>query len=163
MELFATLLHYKLENCNFVAIMNNHLHQTETLRPYHRITNRLGIALSMLCAIHCLATPFLAVSLPFLGTYFDTNPWLEYVLLGSGLVFGGGITVHNYINHHHNLPVLLVVISGFSFLLIAHFFHGHWFETPIIILGAVMVAFGLYFNHKYANSVCKTCKVPHTH
>lgn len=157
------MLHCTLKTCNFVASMNNQQTQIDTLKPYHRITNRLGIALSMLCAIHCLATPFLAVSLPFLGSYFETNPWIEFVLLGSGLVFGGGITLHNYLKHHHNLPVLLVVISGFSFLLLAHFFHGHFMETPIIVLGAIMVTFGLYFNHKYAHNVCKTCKVPHAH
>lgn len=146
-----------------MASMSNQQTRTETLRPYHRITNRLGMALSLLCAIHCISMPFLAVSLPFLGSYFESNPWIEYLLLGSGLVLGGGITVHNYFKHHRNLPVLLVVLSGFSFLFVAHFFHGHWMETPIVVFGAILVAFGLYFNHKYAHNVCKTCKVPHAH
>lgn len=143
--------------------MNNHQTKTENLRPYHRILNRTGMALSILCAIHCLATPFLALSLPFLGSYFEHNPWIDFLLLGSGLVMGGGITVHNYIKHHRNLPVLLVVLSGFGFMFTAHFFHHHWMEMPLVIAGAVLVATGLYFNHRYANHVCHTCQVPHKH
>lgn len=160
MESFATLLHYTVEFRNFVPMDEQ---QPQTLRPYHRITNRLGMALTLLCAIHCVSMPFLAISLPFLGAYFEHNVWLEYLLLSSGLVLGGGITLHNYVKHHHNLPVLLVVIAGFGFLFLAHFFHSHWMEMPIVILGAIMVSFGLYFNHKYAHNVCKTCKVPHEH
>ena len=80
----------------------------------------LGVAASLLCAIHCAAMPFIVGSLPLLGLSFLADPsfhkWMVGVCLGMALLaFIPGW------RRHHRLSPAIVGLLGLSLISIAAF------------------------------------------
>lgn len=77
----------------------------------------MGIAVSFLCALHCVALPLLFSSLGLWGGTVLHNPWLETVTVLGSLVFGVVAFYKGcFVQHKNKLPLLLF-ISGFGLLL----------------------------------------------
>ncbi|MNT43160.1 MerC mercury resistance protein [compost metagenome] len=108
--------------------------------------DKWGIFFSTLCAIHCLLTPLLVLTLPVLGEAFE-NPWVHFGLalfvvpvglfafwsgykhhkkaallalgiLGVFLVGGASLAPHSLID---SLGGELLIIFGSCLLILAHF------------------------------------------
>ncbi len=83
--------------------------------------DRLGMTLSMLCAIHCVATPFLLLSLPFLGEFFE-NEWIHVGMALFVIPVGLYAFISGY-KHHRQLSVVAAVLVGMSLIIAATFQH----------------------------------------
>ena len=80
----------------------------------------IGASASIICAIHCIALPFLLATLPVLGLGFLLNETLE-----KGLV------------------VVSILIAGLS-LLWGVRLHGRWRAIPFYVLGALLLVLGMF-------------------
>ncbi|MCE7933359.1 MAG: MerC domain-containing protein [Chlorobi bacterium CHB2] len=53
-----------------------------------QLLGRLGLSASTICAIHCMAMPFLLGVLPTLGLGFLASGWFELAMIGISVVLG---------------------------------------------------------------------------
>ncbi|GAB4131691.1 MAG: hypothetical protein OHK0045_09480 [Raineya sp.] len=94
------------------------------------ILEKLGFSLSLVCALHCLATPFLLAFLPAFGELFPEEWELSVILISFAIavmIIGRDIQIHRHI-----LPISLLACS-FLVLIITHLLAIH---NPIFdILG----------------------------
>lgn len=115
---------------------------------------KLGFSLSLLCAIHCLATPFLITLLPFFGKTIFANPIFELGMLLASMILALSILIKSYKKHFQPGP-LLVSLCGFCLAFSAQI----GVENIVMsVLGSMLVAYAYYLNWKVAH-VCKPTKV----
>lgn len=124
----------------------------------------LGVLLSTLCLVHCIATPLLATLLPFTLWFQDEHGfhlWLAVILLPLGSVaFWRGYKKHS------RLPVLLGGIFGIALLLTGVLVHGGHddsiaSQTSLIsftFLGSLLLVFSHWKNWQYSR--CVDCHQP---
>ena len=108
--------------------------------------NLIGIALSILCIIHC-ALPFLAIaaSLNSLEIFIENSKIIHIFLFT--LVFFVYLIVFpkNYIRDR-KLTVLIISSSGVLLLFFALFIEGYT-ETYSTLIGAILLLLAHYRNH----------------
>lgn len=119
---------------------------------YIHILQKLGMGLSLLCAIHCLATPLLLLVLPAFGGHFFSEGTERALIIGS-LLIGSFILTRDYRLHHQKLPLVLLFVSAISaitgLILKSHF--------PDLI-SSVLLAAAFFINWRMHS---KVCSVPH--
>ena len=118
----------------------------------------VGIATSLLCAIHCALLPIVLTSLPLLGVNIIHNGPFEWIMIGLAFLIGAYALVHGYRKHHHSLiPVILFGI-GFIFLAAKQFTSLH-----LLFLGiAVSLIISAHLlNYRYCHK--SRCNDPHHH
>ena len=120
------------------------------------IIDRLGMSLSILCAIHCLGTPILLMGFPWLTGFLDNNFFHALIFL---LVFPlAMLSLGHTRSINSNNPFIMGVI-GLSLLalgpVIHEFFHvinehgGHHFyalENIVTILGGALLFAAHFLN-----------------
>ena len=109
-----------------------------------RLGDKIAIALSSLCVIHCLATPLILIILPSLGALIaDSHELFHQVILFFVLPIGVLALLAGY-RHHHNRTILLIGLAGLGLLLIAAFFGHDYFgetgETALTIFASLIIA-----------------------
>jgi len=62
--------------------------------------DKLGIWVSSLCALHCLALPVLVPLLPLIGSSFFAQVWFERTILTFSLIVGAVALVSGAIRYH---------------------------------------------------------------
>ncbi len=124
--------------------------------------DRLGMILSALCLVHCLATPVLILSLPLMARYYLLHPYFHWILamviVPLGLIaFGRGF------RHHRKSAVWVLGIPGLFLVgivpLLLHSF-GLWvsLEPAFVTAGSVLVVLAHWKNL----TACSTCPA-HSH
>jgi len=95
----------------------------------------LGIAASMLCAIHCAVLPLLFTSLPLMGIDIIKNKAFEYGMIGLAFVIGSYALMHGYRRHHHRLIPFPLLGIGFVFLILKEVLPNHqvWMVIPALL------------------------------
>jgi undecaprenyl pyrophosphate phosphatase UppP len=85
--------------------------------------DQVGIAVSSICFVHCLATPILLLSLPWMGEYFD-DPIFHVLIFLIIVPIGLYAFIRGY-QHHGHRSVLILGLPG---LFIVGFgaFLPHW-------------------------------------
>lgn len=136
------------------------------IEPIHSITeahievdrwDRAGIVLSAICAIHCLLTPILLLTLPLVAEKFE-NPWV-HIVLAILVVPVGFFAFFSGYKHHHQKAILIwglvgVFIVGGTTLAPIFSEDFHEFEIPLMVLGS-LVLLGAHFRNR------KSCKCDH--
>jgi hypothetical protein len=112
-----------------------------------------GIWLSGLCAIHCLLTPIIMVSLPLIGVKLFENHFLELLLVIISFVIAMSAAVNSYLKVHRNFNVILIIMAGFAFIASAHIIHSENLEVILSVCGSLLIITGLIRNQ----SLIKTC------
>jgi hypothetical protein len=79
---------------------------------------KIGMWMSLLCAVHCAALPLLLVMAPAIGSRFFASDLLEWLLIGFAMIFAIWSITRGYLKEHHKrLPgVILAVVAGKIFL-----------------------------------------------
>ncbi len=108
----------------------------------------LGFSASAICAVHCLAMPFVITLLPVIGLSFLAHPAFEASLIVSGLIIGALSLSHGYLKHHHNLLPILVLSAGFGMIAIGHLETFETYEFLIVSFGASLVATAHILNYR---------------
>ncbi|WP_044557537.1 MerC domain-containing protein [Halobacteriovorax marinus] len=126
--------------------------------------DKIGIALSLSCCVHCLATPFILMAAPAIGEYFQSV--LIHVLL---FIFVAPIALISFLKtyrHTHKKRPLILGLIGLTELFSSMLLHmyveqraslGHIHEIEIIlnIISGLILVTGHFFNFK--DSLCKHC------
>jgi len=124
--------------------------------------DKLGMALSIGCLIHCTLLPMLLPVLPALGFAFGNDEMFHAVAF-CVILFVGMISFFIGMGKHGNGKPVLIGTIGMLVLGSATFipFIGglkvinHSFATKVTIVGSLIIIFAHYLNHKYS------CKCSH--
>jgi hypothetical protein len=102
----------------------------------------LGIALAVLCGIHCVATPLLAL-LP-LGSIFVADS-IEWMLPAGAVLLGLGVIATDTLKVHRRYAPAVVLGGAALLLAIGHGLHGVA-GTALAVAGSVCLAAALVLN-----------------
>lgn len=123
-------------------------------RVYNPSIDFLGIAASLLCAIHCAFLPFL-LSIAYLsGLHFLANPWIEYSVIALSLAMVLLSLLPAYKKHHHNIYPIFIVFAGFTLILFGQL-SAENYEIIFTASGAILVAISHGFNWFYISAHLK--------
>ncbi len=124
------------------------------------VTDKLGIIVSAICCIHCMATPLLMILSPGLVKYFD-NEFIHLAMIAFVVPLGLYAFVSKLKIHENKTP-LYIGIMGMLLLVLAIVFHeqhGHdhteYIEMSLSILGGVALIWAHIMNVKLCR--CHTC------
>ena len=113
--------------------------------------DRLGISLSLLCAIHCLLTPVIILSLPIVARYYIDHPWFHWLMAILIIPVGVGAFFSGY-RHHGRISVLVYGILGLIIIgIVPVFFHqdlNWWSEPLVMILGSGLLISAHWINRR---------------
>jgi hypothetical protein len=124
--------------------------------PWIKINwDRLGIAASLACAIHCAVVPLFFTSLPLFGVNLVKEKSFEYFMIGAAFVIGLMALRHGFRWHHHRYIPILMFSIGIGFLVLKEIVPGH--PLWMIITAVVLIVGAHYFNYK----LCR--KADHCH
>lgn len=126
---------------------------------YAAYWDKLGVAGSGLCLLHCLALPVLVGALPSLGLVFLADEMvheiLAFLLIGlAALAFVPGY------RRHGDKRVLVLMAIGLGLILFATWgsavidLHGAG-ETIVSVAGSLFLISAHFLNHSF----CKSCSV----
>ena len=117
---------------------------------------KIGVLLSIGCAVHCLTLPIFLFFAPYLASSFAFSANLEWFLVISSFVMAAFILVFDYRKHRQPIPLYFlgvgIMIKGLD-LVLANQDYAWLFG---ILLGAVIsIAYWVNYKHK---KTC-TCKI----
>jgi hypothetical protein len=107
----------------------------------------LGMATSVICAIHCAVLPLVLTSLPLFGINIIHNNLFEAGMITLAFIIGCFALYHGYKRHHHRLLPLLIFTAGFLFLILKEIFVGY--EKTLLIPAAVFILSAHVFNYRF--------------
>jgi hypothetical protein len=87
----------------------------------------LGIATSVVCAIHCAILPLLLTSLPVLGINIIDNMAFECFMILLAFAIGVFSLLHGYRRHHRNYMPLALFTFGILLLFAKQRWHDYQF------------------------------------
>ena len=104
--------------------------------------DRAGLVASIGCAVHCAATPFVVVLLPFGGGLLAGESSLLHTLFTMLTVLIGGVSARIGLSFHNSrLPSFLVLLGGTLIvtggLVLSD---AVWSETVLVVAGACLIA-----------------------
>ncbi len=113
------------------------------------IWDRLGISLSGLCAVHCLATSIVLAVLPLWPLAFELDAWVHPVFAVL-LIPTTLLALRRAIRHRHPRSVAVSMGAGLVIVLIAlvvgHGGGGAWAEAGITLVGSSLLISGHWRN-----------------
>ncbi len=116
-------------------------------------TSRLdnwGMAISLLCCIHCALMPILFISSTYFSSRYESLHLLELPLLALSIVIGITAIIKAYKSHKKYLPSI-VVLSGIALLLLGGLVKEDIQETVIRVSGSITVIIGHLLNKRSQN------------
>jgi hypothetical protein len=118
---------------------------------YHTL-NKVGLWLSVLCTIHCLAMPFLITVLPFLSGGFISEK-SEIYLIGVSAILALFLLVKDYRNHQNSLPLRLLGIA-LCLNFVGLFLIKNSYEIFFNVTGALVMAYAYWANWNAHRKAC---------
>ena len=117
--------------------------------------DRLAIALSSLCVIHCLATPLLLIILPSFGALFaDSHELFHQIILFFVLPVGLAALAAGYRHHHKNSVLAILFVTA----LYGHDYLGEIGETGATIVASLIIAYAHLRNYKLSQKMQTTSR-----
>lgn len=114
-----------------------------------RNADMIGVALSILCAAHCVVTSFFIMSLPILARYYISNPYI-HISLAILIIPIGLIAFVKGFRHHRRALVLTLGISGVLIVgltpQLTHFFKLNLNEPWLLIVGSLILVLAHLLN-----------------
>ena len=115
--------------------------------------DKLGIAATALCALHCLSLPLIVVLFPLLGASFIALEIFELVVLLITMLLGTVALYSGYRYHHHrSYPFILLYFGGFLY------WYKHELEPaqqPVLIaIATVLIILSHVLNIRLARLFC---------
>lgn len=120
----------------------------------------MGIATSVVCAIHCALLPVLLSSLPLFGINTIHNLFFEWGMIALAFLVGAYSLFHGFIKHHRSITPVLLFSAGFAFLLLKQAYHQYqnWLLFPAVTL--IIIAH--YYNYRLCHkSKCSSAHHKH--
>lgn len=123
------------------------------------LPDRAGAVLSWLCAVHCLAMPFLISFLPVVGISFLAHEGIEYVFVGLSIAVALVTLLPGYFKEHRKIRTLLLFVSGIGFVIFADtLFEENIFGKILFVgTGAICITLAHLVNRRLCRS-CRKCR-----
>ncbi|HSK70185.1 MAG TPA: MerC domain-containing protein [Pyrinomonadaceae bacterium] len=120
--------------------------------------DRVGAALSWLCAVHCLLVPVFISFFPLLGLSFLASEGLEFIFIGLSVLIASITLLPAYFSRHRRIRVLLLFISGIGFILFSDIFFEENLAGKVIFVlaGAALITFSHFLNRRFCLE-CRNC------
>lgn len=116
----------------------------------------MGIATSVLCAIHCALLPVLLSSLPLLGSNVIHNDFFEWTMIAIAFFIGVFSLSHGYKTHHRKKTPVVLFSIGFFFLAAKQFTVYH---LVFLFIAVTLIVFAHYLNLRLC--LKSKCSDPH--
>lgn len=126
---------------------------------YAAYWDKLGIAGSGLCLVHCLALPVVVGMLPSLGIAFLADEMVHEILAFALIAFAALAFIPGYMRHRDN-RVLSLMAAGLGLILFATWgealvdLHGAG-ETIVSVAGSILLISAHLLNHSF----CQACAI----
>ena len=137
-----------------------HTHTHEETDRVLTFWDRVGIALSAICFLHCVLTTILVLSLPILAREYLNHPSFHIFIAILILPIGLFAFIKGYRQHHHKVVLAL----GFPGLLLVSvsplaldYWEQHQFETLLVSLGSLLLVSAHWINQRD----CQSCASHH--
>lgn len=115
--------------------------------------DKLGIWISGLCALHCIALPIVLSIAPLMADSFVAAEWFEHSILSLSMLIGLSALLIGYFRYHKQFyPIIALIIGGIIYWQKDIF--GHAFEPITIALGASLIIAAHLVNLR----LCRACK-----
>jgi drug/metabolite transporter (DMT)-like permease len=118
--------------------------------PNTSLLDRLGIALSGLCVLHCLVLPFVMPLLTF-AVFQEESPLTHIILAVLVLPTAIFTSLRGY-KHHRNSTVVALLLGGATMvacaLLLGEHLSNETVEAGVTTAGSVLLIAGHWQNHK---------------
>jgi MerC mercury resistance protein len=119
--------------------------------------DKMGIATSIVCAIHCALLPALTATLPVFGVNIVANAYFEWGMIALAFLVGVYSLYHGFIKHHRNLKPVYIFTAGFIFLVLKQFFHQY--EYLLLAFAVLLIITAHYYNYQLCHK--SKCASPH--
>ncbi len=118
--------------------------------------DKLGIWISSLCALHCLALPVIVSLLPLVGSSFFAQAWFERAILTGSIIIGAVALISGAARYHGRYYPLALLVAGGVIYWNKGFF-GEEIEPLAVTLGAALIVAGHWINMRLCRQ-CRCCK-----
>ena len=85
----------------------------------------VGIATSLLCAIHCAVLPMIISAIPLMGIDLVHNEFFEWIMILAAIIIGYYSLIHGYSRHHRSHTPIIIFSVGAVFLVFKQFLPEH--------------------------------------
>lgn len=126
--------------------------------------DRLGMFLSFICAVHCLVTPLILLSVPMLTRYYLVHPYFHWILAILIVPVGVLSFLHGF-KHHGRSIVFVLGLPGLVIIATVPLFtHNlfpnlvpYYFEPAMMTVGSLLLIAAHWINRK----ACRNCEHNH--
>ena len=115
-----------------------------------RILEKLGISLSMACAVHCMAMPVALAFLPSLGNWVTED--IELIITLSSLFIAVFVLGKDVRLHKNPLPIL-ILLTSFAIILLGLTTH----KTVLLDILGIVGILSAYILNWYKLRKAKSC------
>lgn len=125
------------------------------------LLDKAGITASWLCAVHCLALPFLIGVLPLVGLSFLLEETTERVFIGISAALAALSLLPAYFGEHGKLRSIFLAAAGIGLIVLTHLLFEENLTLKIIflVIGAILISAAHFLNRR----LCRACQVCATH
>ena len=106
----------------------------------------IGMATSLLCAVHCALLPIVLSFSSLMGIRFLANVWLESMIILLSFFIASYALMRGFLRYHQNPLALLIVVIGFSGIGLGHLTLTGINESILVSGGALIVAIAHLIN-----------------
>ena len=124
-----------------------------------KVWDRLGIAFSSACVVHCIIVAFLPLFFPALAIY--THQGWMHLAVGSVILFTSPLAFVPGFKKHGLSWIIATAVTGLVFILLGVLAEDHYSEQVshgISILGSVILVFAhaknLQHSHRHQHQCC---------
>ncbi len=120
--------------------MNTNQHESKLISSSSTLIDVSAVSFSTLCLIHCLAIPVLGAILPVGIAWFE-NEWAHRLAVLATLPISG-YAIASSLRARERVAFCIAASVGLILLICAAFVESlHDFETPLTVVGALILAF----------------------
>lgn len=121
----------------------------KAISPIRRRLDRAGIALSALCAVHCMASIFIVSALGLGGQYFFSPDLHRFGLVIAVLV--AAVAIGWGVLRHRMAAPFVIALAGLSFMGAALTVPHGIAEAALTIFGVALVSIGHILNLRHSH------------
>lgn len=118
--------------------------------------DKLGVWITSLCALHCLALPILIAITPLIASTFFAAEWFEKTILSFSILIGFVALFIGFHKYHRQLYPLYSLALGAIIYWNKHAF-GEAYEPITIAVGALFIIGAHILNLRLCKR-CRSCK-----
>jgi hypothetical protein len=120
------------------------------------LVDKIGIAASALCLVHCFFTTILIAGIPYLNLEFLGNH-LFHEILALIVITMVALAIYPHYRTHRHVDIILIALAGISLIIAGVFLHHlpEKFAEPLTIVGSLLLITAHYRNIKARQKVCR--------